>query len=176
MKNILLIGMVLLLIGCGSQSNNDYAKLMEENKTEFNNTIDNDNNASSQDGKDDYNELDDPQDLENSRLEQQSLHVNPTDVFKILNFTEELRGTSQYNLYNPNANLVLQRVSITSKADGQITVVNVIANRGNCEVIKGYETFTLNFGGKHTITLNRNCDLLELQLETDRGNFGFSFE
>lgn len=171
MKNILLIGMVLLLIGCGSQSNNDYARLHEENNTEFNNSDISqwDNNASN-DNYEDESE----QDVNiQQTVPQQNTYQQPrpTEMFKVMRYVDTVSSP-----YHSSGYADVLKISVTSKTDGPITVMGIIINRGNCHVLWDTQPFTLRYGETHSVSINNDCDVLEVTLQTDSGDFGFAFE
>lgn len=74
-------------------------------------------------------------------------------------------------------------VKVTSKAD-EITIEDMQVNRGNCKVKKYAEamnkglTFprTLRFGEAYEYYYHRPCELTEVEVITDLGDWTWSFE
>lgn len=165
MKNILLIGMVLLLIGCGSQSNNDYAKLMEENKSESNNSDISqwDNNASNDNYEDEIEPDADQQELDRIQQEeeQQKQNVAGSDLFRIKEAYGEYFSGGMINKTHS--------IKMTSESNRPINVENVIVNRGNCPIVFEVAPFSLSYGESYTIYTSMNCEVIEIRLVTDIG-------
>lgn len=162
----LLIAAAMILIGCGSQSNNDYRRLMEENQTEVNNTTNNDV---------DYLETDADQE-ETDRIVQEETQQQ-LDVANTLVVTRNNKEVVRQNPYYANQQYTSTYtwVGVLSKND-DITVYSATVNRGNCRVSQDRFPMHLAFGDKGSIYVNDGCSILEVTLATDKGDFIYTFE
>lgn len=70
-------------------------------------------------------------------------------------------------------------VQVVSKTD-DIELQNIVVDRGNCKSswLAGWEKAlpsTLKFGRKFTARFGSNCSVLQVDIETDQGDWTFDF-
>lgn len=66
-------------------------------------------------------------------------------------------------------------IDITSKSDKAITIEKVILNKGSCNVRGKVGSSTLGYG-KTLQILYKNCNVINVKVQTDQGNFEYSFD
>ena len=66
-------------------------------------------------------------------------------------------------------------IDITSKSDKAITIEKVILNKGNCNVLGKAGSSTLGYG-KTLQVLYKNCNIINVEIQTDQGHFEYSFD
>lgn len=96
--------------------------------------------------------------------------AEPPELFKI--------SYSEVPAHNTNLGKYNKILEIVSLVDG-VTITEVTANRGHCEVSQSYGHWmfprTLKFGG--TVTRNIQCtNIMEIAIFTDMGDYSYSFQ
>ncbi|MCC4307094.1 hypothetical protein LL252_00800 [Alcanivorax marinus] len=65
----------------------------------------------------------------------------------------------------------ITRVHITNTGEDTVTVKEVIANRGNCDLTFQDELpMELDFGEKDSVLVDTGCNLVEVEVITDQGS------
>jgi hypothetical protein len=90
--------------------------------------------------------------------------------------TEPQVKVETYNRDNPTLGIGIKyvEVTVTSTAD-EITIKDIIVNRGNCKVEKRYLPKTLKFGGSISVS-SFSCVAAQVEVVTDKGYWTWTYE
>ncbi len=89
----------------------------------------------------------------------------------------ELLRVSMQDTPNPYSSRPLTYAIIQSTSSDNITVNDININRGNCALLSRFKPVTLGYGQSTKVAISgcNTQDILEAEVDTDKGSASFSF-